>query len=206
MSALLEAAAPLPGLPDPVHDSQATFRTVMNALARPGQPQKLDTGDFKAPAPLSNTAAAIALSLVDYDTPVWLDSALAGSSEVRQFLRFHTGCPITADRGEASFALISDAERMPPLASFNQGTLEYPDRSTTIIAMVDRLTGPKAVTLSGPGLKTPAGFGANPLPLSFWAELATIHAQFPRGVDMLFVTKKQVAGLPRSTRIETKDR
>lgn len=205
MSALL-ASAPLPGLPDPVHDSQAAFRAVMNALARPGQPQKLDTGDFQAPAPLSNTAGAIALSLFDYDTPVWLDAELSGSPQVRQFLRFHTGCPITENTGEASFALVSDAAQMPPLSSFNQGTLEYPDRSTTTIAMVGKLTGAKAVTLSGPGLKKPAGFNASPLPPSFWTELAAIHAQFPRGVDMLFVTGNRVAGLPRSTRIEPKDR
>ncbi len=47
---------------DPVRDAQAAFRAVMNAMARPGsvQPVARLAG---APAPLSPTAAAIAVAL-----------------------------------------------------------------------------------------------------------------------------------------------
>ena len=77
--------------------------------------------------------AAIALTLFDYDTPIWLDKPLMTSDAVKTFLRFHTGCPIVTEPVEAAFALVSAPVSMIPLASFNQGSAEYPDRSTTVI-------------------------------------------------------------------------
>ena len=54
-----------PAFDDPALASQAVFRTVMEAMARPGLPRPL-ASQLAAPPPLSATAAAVALTLLDY--------------------------------------------------------------------------------------------------------------------------------------------
>src|SRR5205085_9658262 len=88
------ATAVAPGFTEPVLGAQTAFRAVMNAMARPGTVLPL-AGIAQAPAPLLPAAAAIALALVDYETPVWLDPALAGASAVGRWLAFHSGAPLT---------------------------------------------------------------------------------------------------------------
>ena len=83
-----------PAFAEPVLESQSAFRAVMKAMSRPGVAQELHQ-DLPPPAPLSAGAATIALTLFDYETPVWLDAALAEAEDVARWLRFHTGAPIT---------------------------------------------------------------------------------------------------------------
>lgn len=196
------AAAPLAaGFADPVHDAQGCFRAVMNAMARPATRQLIPTGGLKPPAPLTPVAAAIALTLIDYDTPVWLDKPLMSSEAVKQFLRFHTGAPIVSEPVEAAFALVSAPESMIPLASFNQGSLEYPDRSTTVILTGQTFSAGPAVMLEGPGIKDTALLTTGPVPPVFWDQVIANNRQFPRGIDLIFAGATEAAALPRSTRI-----
>ncbi len=192
---LLEA-----GFADPVMECQDTFRGVMEAMAHPGR--VIDChGPERTPQPLSRVAAAITLALIDPDTPVWLDAALAGSKAVRAWLAFHTGAEVVAARSEASFALIADPASMPALDSFALGSETYPDRSATLILQVEGF-GADARTLTGPGLATPRRFGAAPLPVGFWTQLKANRALFPRGVDLLLAGPTSLAALPRSVRVE----
>src|SRR5215475_8524272 len=101
-----------PAFPDPVRGSQAVFRCVMDAMARPGT-IVVTGGLAQAPQPLGLAAAAVALTLIDYETPVWLDPTLAQSPEVAAWLRFHTGAPLTDDLRRAAFGFIADPPRMP---------------------------------------------------------------------------------------------
>ena len=197
-----ETASPLAaGLQDPVHDAQACFRSVMNALARPGTEQPIAASGLTPPAPLTPAAAAIALTLFDYDTPVWLDRPLMASEPVKAFLRFHTGAPIVSEPVEAAFALVSDPAHLPSLASFNQGSAEYPDRSTTVILTGQEFGKSGTVTLSGPGIKETAVFATAPLPPVFWDQVIANSKLFPRGVDLVFAGKSKITALPRSTRV-----
>lgn len=81
--------------------------------------------------------AAIALTLFDHDTPLWLDARMHETSDVVKWLKFHTGAPVVQDSSIASFALISDGGALPSLERFALGTSEYPDRSTTLILQVE---------------------------------------------------------------------
>jgi len=74
----LNPSAIQPAFRDPARQSQAVFRTVMEAMARPGRILPL-AGGFSPPAPLSATAAAILLTLADFETAVWLDRILSAS-------------------------------------------------------------------------------------------------------------------------------
>ena len=178
--------------------SQAAFRAVMEAFARPGEIRTLR--QVTAPAPLAPATAALVQALADYETPVWLDPAFADASAVSGWIRFHTGAPIVKDARDATFALIADPLALPDFASFAVVTEDYPDRSTTLIVQVDRFEGP-ALTLSGPGIKGTRSLAAAPLPDDFAERLQANRELFPRGVDLVLVAGAQVATLPRSVRL-----
>lgn len=178
--------------------SQAAFRAVMDAMARPGAIVTLE--GVTAPAPLMPTTAAIVKSLADYDSPVWLDAAFSAAPDAADWIRFHTGAPIVADPAKAAFALIGDPAAMPPLTQFALGTEEYPDRSTTLIVQVAGFTGP-TFSLTGPGIKSTRSIAVSPLPADFARRMADNRELFPRGVDLVFSASTSIAALPRSLRI-----
>lgn len=120
------------GFADKVLSAQSTFRSVMDAMARPGSVQQV-VATVGTPGPMMRGAAAIALTLFDHDTPVWLDAAMSATPQVAKWLKFHTSAPVIADTSICSFAVVGDAEQLPPLDRFALGSSEYPDRSTTII-------------------------------------------------------------------------
>lgn len=203
------------GFADPVFDAQSVFRALMDAMARPGTVLPLKTL-VAPPAPLSATGAAMALTLCDHDTPLWLGPGLAQSAAARAYLAFHTGAPVVDDPGEAAFALVSDPVALGSLAEFGQGTQEYPDRSTTLIVQVDALSSNAGAAahpegrhrreagfllLQGPGIATTTSLSVSPLPPDFVAEWQANRARFPRGVDVILAAPHAVACLPRSAKI-----
>ncbi|MPZ38421.1 MAG: phosphonate C-P lyase system protein PhnH [Rhizobiales bacterium] len=193
-------ATAAPGFADPVLSAQSVFRAIMDATARPGSIQSIE-GVASAPPPLSAGAAAIALTLLDQDTPVWLDACLAAVPECGDWLRFHTGAPIAADASRSAFAFVGSAAQLPQFDTFSLGTPEYPDRSTTLVFQVDGFSVGPPLALSGPGIRGRQVFRAAPLPADFAERLAANRAQFPCGVDVLLVCSNAVAALPRSVHV-----
>ena len=196
-SASREALAP--GFAAAVFDAQAAFGAVMWAMARPGLTRAMPV-HLAPPAPLAPEAAAVALALCDYETPIWLDPALAASSEVARYLRFHTGAPLTADPAAARFALIADPSAMPDFSIFAQGSPDYPDASTTLVVQVEKYRD-DGLLLEGPGIRGRLGFGADSLPADIAARLRANRALFPHGVDLVLAGAGRVAALPRSVTV-----
>lgn len=192
------AQAFLPGFQDAVHESQRVFRGVLDAMAQPGRIVQLPRCPV-GPWPLEPAAAAVALTLLDLDTLLWVQDD--DEDAMGNYLRFHCGCPMTQRYEEACFAIVTDPLAMPAIAAFDRGTLEYPDRSTTLIVQVAGLTGGDAVTLTGPGIAEAVTFAPSGVAPDLWPQLRDNHARFPCGVDILFVAGHQIVGLPRSTRI-----
>ncbi|GAA5785536.1 phosphonate C-P lyase system protein PhnH [Chitiniphilus shinanonensis] len=189
----------LPGFAQPEDHAQRVFRLLLDALARPGRVQTLPF-EFAAPAPLAPATGAAALALLDYETPVWLQSA-----DSAPWLRFHAGCPLVDDPARARFALIDDAGAMPPLSGFAQGEPEYPDRSATLLIQVAGFA-PHSPTergpiWAGPGIADEVRLGVLGLPDGFWRDWQRNAGHFPLGVDLLLVAGAQVVGLPRTTTV-----
>lgn len=200
MTAALDLDRIQPGFPDPMRDSQATFRQMMEAVARPGTRVALGHA-VKPPLGLDAAAAATALTLFDFETPIWLDPELRGS-QTEAWLRFHCGCPLTTEPVQAAFALVTDMAAAPPLSGFNLGDAKYPDRSTTVILQLAALDGGDPVTLSGPGVKGLTTVAPRGLPEGFWAQLRDNNARFQFGVDILLVSGQALIALPRSSHIQ----
>ncbi|WP_315837170.1 phosphonate C-P lyase system protein PhnH [Bradyrhizobium prioriisuperbiae] len=187
-----------------VLSAQAIFRSVMDAMARPGSVQHIEpvTG---APAPMMRGTAAIAMTLFDHDTPIWLDPAMAATPDVGKWLKFHTSAPVVEDAGISSFALIGDAAALPALDRFALGSGEYPDRSTTLILQVASLTQGLAVELRGPGIDGVTMLRAALQPSDLVERLAINADLFPRGIDVVLVADDAVVALPRTTRLVVKE-
>ncbi|MTH98183.1 phosphonate C-P lyase system protein PhnH [Roseibium sp. RKSG952] len=196
-----DLSALAPGFPDPVHDAQRCFRAVMMAMARPGGTQDFNPSGLTPPAPLTPIGAALALTLFDYDTTIWLDKTLSASQPVSDFLKFHTGARLVTEPADATFALIADPASMPPLNAFHRGSPDYPDRSATLILLNQLFAGPPDAVLTGPGVKDQERFATQPVPAGFWHQVQANNAQFPRGVDLVFAGSHKIAALPRSTTI-----
>jgi alpha-D-ribose 1-methylphosphonate 5-triphosphate synthase subunit PhnH len=186
-----------PGFADPVRDAQATFRALLDAMARPGT-IVVPRAPPAPPPPLPPAMAAVALALLDADTPLWLD-AEADGGEAAAWLRFHCGCRLTPQPDEAAFVFVTYADRMPPHARLRAGTDEYPDTAATLVVSVGALGSGEALVLSGPGIDGTATLRVGGLPAGFVAERSANHRLFPRGVDAILVAGERLAALPRST-------
>jgi alpha-D-ribose 1-methylphosphonate 5-triphosphate synthase subunit PhnH len=187
------------GFSDKVLSAQSTFRSVMEAMARPGSVQRV-TVEVGAMPGLMPAAAAIALMLFDHDTPVWLDPRLAAGG-VAEWLKFHTGAPVTTESADASFALVTDGALLPALDDFARGSSEYPDRSTTVILQVQSLSEGRVYELQGPGIDGVARLNATIAPDDLFDRLAVNANLFPCGIDVVLVHDDAIVAIPRTTRL-----
>ena len=197
----MTTVAELPaGFADKVLSAQSTFRSVMDAMARPGSVQRIASA-AGTPVGVMRGTAAIALTLFDHDTPVWLDGRMSATADVAKWLKFHTSAPVVADSSIASFALIGDPQSLPTLDRFAFGSNEYPDRSTTVVLQVESLTNGPAVELCGPGIDGTATLRASIQPHDLFERLAVNAALFPRGIDVVLVHDDSIVAIPRTTRL-----
>jgi alpha-D-ribose 1-methylphosphonate 5-triphosphate synthase subunit PhnH len=200
----MTTVAELPaGFADKVLSAQTTFRSVMDAMARPGSVRRIAVA-AGAPRPLMRGSAAIALTLFDHDTPIWLDQRMSETSDVTKWLKFHTGAPVIADSSICHFALIGDAGALPALDRFAFGSNEYPDRSTTLIMQVESLTQGESFELRGPGIDGIAVLRATIQPSDLFERLTINATLFPRGIDVVLVHDDTIVAIPRTTRLVAK--
>jgi alpha-D-ribose 1-methylphosphonate 5-triphosphate synthase subunit PhnH len=190
-----------PGFENPVLDSQAIFRAVLNAFAYPGRIRTVAPAP-EPPFPLYAATAAFCLALADMDTPVWLD-AKADCSAVRDFLRFHCGCPLVRTPGEATFAVIADTASAPRLSAFSIGDDRFPDRSATVVFQAPSLAAGQPLVVAGPGINEQGRLSIDGLPTWFWDDWAANYASFPLGIDLVLTCGPDVIAMPRSIRVVT---
>jgi alpha-D-ribose 1-methylphosphonate 5-triphosphate synthase subunit PhnH len=188
-----------PGFAAPVRDSQAAFRALLDAMARPGT-IVVPRAPPAPPSPLPPAMAAVALVLVDRDTPLWIDAGQDGGEAV-EWIRFHCGCRLVPQPEEAAFVFVTCPQRMPAHARLRAGTDEYPDTSATLVVSVDALGSGEVLRLTGPGIDGATTLRVGGLPDRFVAERAENHRLFPRGVDAILVAGERLAALPRSTAV-----
>ena len=182
-----------PGFADSVADAQSCFRSVLNAMARPGHLHAI--GGVSAPHPLCDAAAAILLTLADHETPLWLDPMAV---EASVWITFHTGAPRTP-AAQATFVM---ALSLPDLTGLSIGTDEMPETSATVILQVASLTTGQRYVLEGPGLREPRVVAIDGLPPDFVAIWQQNRVLYPLGVDLILCAGNQLTALPRSVSIK----
>ncbi len=187
------------GFDNPVHQSQQVFRHVLQAMSRPGLVVTLPDSRIAPNNGLSAAATQIALALLDFETPVWLDSA---ASESREFLAFHCGCPITDAAERAQYLLFGKAQAFDRTTQIHIGTDEHPEQAATVIIDVAGILNDGGQRLIGPGIDGVIELEVAGAPASLWQRVADNATLFPRGVDLILTSGNRLAALPRSTRLE----
>jgi alpha-D-ribose 1-methylphosphonate 5-triphosphate synthase subunit PhnH len=188
------AAAPAGDL---VLETQRCFRTLLEAMSRPGRVQSLAGLALQPPAPLGLAAAATQLTLADADTPVWLDPEAAAATD---WLRFHAGCPLVAGPDDAEFVL-GPGMAPPPLAALRAGSEEAPHDAATLILLVEALESGSGWRLAGPGIAEAHHLQVRGVAPDFPEQWSRNHARYPLGVDVILCAGDQLAALPRSVRL-----
>ena len=139
------------GFHAPVLDAQSSFRAILIALSFPGRVLDIPA-PLEAPDGWPSALAAAALTLLDADTPVYLDAA-ARNASAEAFIRFHAGAPIVDAPRDAQFAILLDLDGAD-FDAFRIGEDQYPDRSATLLCAVADFTSGTRMRLTGPGVKT----------------------------------------------------
>jgi alpha-D-ribose 1-methylphosphonate 5-triphosphate synthase subunit PhnH len=152
-----------------------------------------------------HATAAIALTLFDDDTPIWLDHRMAEAASAARWLKFHTSAPVVADSSVSQFALIGDGGALLGMDCFCLGSNEYPDRSTTLILQVESLAEGPGYILRGPGIDGTAFLRATIAPEDLFERLAVNATLFPRGIDVVLVHDDAMVAIPRTTRLIGKE-
>jgi len=191
----MTTVAELPaGFADKVLSAQSTFRSVMDAMARPGSVQRIAAA-AGVPAAMMRGTAAIALTLFDHDTPLWLDPSMSATSDVTKWLKFHTGAPVIADSSICSFALIGDARSLPSLDRFAFGSNEYPTLDDAGASGRKPDARPKH-RIARPGIDGVAVLRAAIQPADLFERLKINQTLFPRGIDVVLVADDTIVAIP----------
>lgn len=209
MSALLDRtdlAELAPAFADPVHDAQAVFRLLLEAMSRPGRVQALPApcvDTLGRPAGLPPALASLLLTLLDADTRLWIAPSL-DTPALRAWLRFHCGTPWAAQPEEADFALLKAEDAQAALLDRLPAASDAsPQDGATALVDVPQITaGAGPLRWTGPGIEHAHQLAIDGLPAAFWAWRRAQQASFPCGVDLVFAADDRVVGLPRSTRVE----
>lgn len=186
------------GFSDPVFQAQSCFRAALQALARPGTVHAVVAEPVGLA--LGGAMTHLLLSLTDTDTPVWWQEP---NPTLQDWLRFHTGAPVTSDPGAAHFAVVTDPGQLNALAAFAQGSDAAPEFSTTVLVELPAFEGGEALTWRGPGILGSRRVQLSGLTSAFWEAWRAQSAHFPTGVDLIFCSGQALLGLPRTTRVHT---
>ncbi len=195
---MLTSSNLLPGFSDPVIDSQSTFRHVLQAMSHPGRVISFETS-IQAPPPLYSTTAAICLTLLDPETPLWMDRSEV--CEVREWLRFHCGCSWVDSPSRANFGLLTQGFQECLIDQFPIGEEEFPERSATLLIQVMGFRSGAGRFLKGPGIKTEERLEIEGVPETFWKAWKRNQRLYPLGIDIFFISPSALVGLPRTVEV-----
>ena len=188
----MAASSIIPAQPAHEVESRDVFLALMWALSYPGAEQRLP-GITQTP----DSLAAAGCALLDLETCFY-----ASDEALEQRLRA-TGArnkPV-ATASYVFFTQLSDDE-LPLLEQASVGDFEYPDNSATLIIGCNFAT-PNAtvLSLSGPGIPSERQLHVADLPTEFWHVRERLN-KYPLGIDVFLVSRGQVVGLPRTTKVQ----
>ncbi|MEM5529357.1 phosphonate C-P lyase system protein PhnH [Gammaproteobacteria bacterium AS21] len=197
------------GLTNPINAGQVIFRRTLKAMSEPGT--IVDIEHNHGAGDLSPAMYALALSLLDQQTTLYLSAALK-NEEVCKNLQFHTDVQLVNDPQSAMFA-IANADQITEFCYFNKGTDESPEMSCSLVLQVESLTNTAAqaqgsdnehstlLKLEGPGIESVKYIAIAKLSTQLLEYLTERPDAFPRGLDFYFVSDKQLVCLPRTTKV-----
>ncbi len=195
------------GFEQPAQAAQQTFRSVLEAMARPGRVQRIAASalaGIEAPG-VGAGLCAVLLTLLDGECSLHVDDALPRDA-LLPYLRFHTGVRAGPARAACDFVIAPSQASAGLWTELRSGSDEAPQRGATLIVEVAALDAALAsavrLRLSGPGIETVQRLSVGGPGVEFWHARIAVESQFPHGIDLLLCCADRVAAVPRSTRVE----
>lgn len=180
---------------------QRNFRVLLSAMSRPGKLRRLETLE------LSSAVMAVAECLLDHEVSFCLVGGERAEERQAEIVRETGSRP--AGLPEADFVFVcGGAGAGMPLAAAKRGRPESPEEAATlVVSLDDPVADPSErprFRLKGPGIPEAEGIAPEMpgIPPALLRELARFNADFPLGVDSIFIRPNgDVMCLPRSTEI-----
>lgn len=192
---------------DLVHDVQAVFRNVLDAMSRPGKIVSLEQlkGKNDLDVPTYDITLLTILTLLDAE--VTFHVIPANENQVIEKIAGYTLAKHTAIQ-EADFILAlenaTEKEIIEAMKKSKKGTLTDPHEAATWIIETTLDTSETGVRLTGPGIKEEAEL--HTLPASIWQVRNEAVVEFPLGIDLILTDPDfQIACVPRTTRAEVRE-
>ncbi|HEB79626.1 MAG TPA: phosphonate C-P lyase system protein PhnH [Rhodospirillales bacterium] len=169
---------------------QGIFRSVMEAISRPGISRNIDG--------LINGCGAhrgVLAMFLDAEVSLADPQGLLNDDDWPLFQAQRS----SADKADYILCGGRDIVDFDP----RLGTLSCPDQSATLVICVDHLNeGSLELRFQGPGVDGSEEITVSGLHHSWLDRRTEWVAQFPLGADILLVDSKHVLGMPRTTRVE----
>jgi alpha-D-ribose 1-methylphosphonate 5-triphosphate synthase subunit PhnH len=169
-------------------------------MARPGQVGSVSTpfGDGRHAAGL-----AVLESLLDHEVTF---AVVPPESSIIDTLLRRSGSRL-ADLAEADYVLAEGVGVLTALRSAKSGTFESPERSGTVVAIVDDISATMSsglcLTLSGPGIRDLTDVWLDGITSEQVSVLTERNAEAPLGIDLVLAAASgRVMCIPRYTRVE----
>lgn len=172
------------------HTQQQNYRTLLEAMARPGTRQPLYGLE-----PGSRAILAVLATLLDVTVTLSDPHDLLSDSD-------WTLLQCGREKPERAAYLLCSGQRQP-LFEPRLGTLDSPEHSATLVIQVRSLSaGNLRIGYSGPGIRQSGTCDIEGLDLAWLECRRSWVGAFPLGVDLILVDSEHVLALPRTTRVE----
>lgn len=172
--------------------AQSVYRTLLDALSRPGTVQTLPHTGFPS-------ALLPALALADLETGTHLlEDATSAWTPV---LAVATGAPVQA-LPVAKYVTALRPMTTTELGSVAIGSALSPESGATVVCAVDSLIGGTPVELTGPGIKKSTQIFPTGIDAEFWSTREQLVDGFPAGIDLLLIgLDGSMVAVPRTSRV-----
>lgn len=198
---------------DEVRDTRRLYRCLLDCMARPGKINQVSELLRKVPEnlPCLPEIYIVGRTLLDQQVGFFLYDDAEHENRTLRYLQWVTGSrPVAVDAADyLLFAAAPPAPRIDELMRrIRIGTLLEPEKSATLILVVNALSGDSGrglqLVLHGPGIRdrrTLKVEGLDPIWLRLRAER---NREYPTGCDFIFIGKDgNLVALPRTTIIES---
>ncbi|MGL5354827.1 MAG: phosphonate C-P lyase system protein PhnH [Clostridium sp.] len=189
---------------DIVHNTQKSYRKVVDSMSRPGIVNKLKNECEKINFDISINKGILLLMIMLLDREVtYCIESENKETYIKEISQLTYSKQTNCEKTDFLFVLkdSSLSKSYEALEKVKVGTLIDPQKSTTIIYEVDNIYGNKKFKIMGPGVD-----GEKEISINISDELLIIreikNVEYPLGVDFIFIDKDyNIMCIPRTTSI-----
>lgn len=149
-----------------------------------------------APDIFNWASAATCLTLLDRETPVWID--IEEQSSAVSWLQYCCKSSVVTEPCMANFAIVTKPVNMPDLEYFRIGTYDYPENATTILVQVEDILPNVEYKIAGIGFGQRLHLELKGLSAHFWHQWRHLSGRHPLGIDVFITCEDVLTALPKS--------